>query len=149
MRHQFRSLRIKQLERAQAPFRAARNVPRPAKGWARAIREAVGVSAGELSRALGTHRSLPLQLERAEADDSITLRSLRNLASALDCDLVYALVPRAGMMQDLVENRARAQATRAVLAVEHSMALEDQAAGGIDQAIKAETRRLLSKRAAR
>ena len=143
MRHPFRSLRIKQLERAQAPFRAAQDVPRPAKGWARAIREAIGVSAGELSRISGTHRSLPLQLERAEAAGSITLKSLSNLANALDCDLVYALVPRAGSMQALIENRARAQATKRVLAVEHTMALEDQAAGGLEQAIAAETRRLL------
>lgn len=35
------------------------------------------------------------QLERSEAGDRITLKSLRAVANALDCDLVYALLPRA------------------------------------------------------
>ncbi len=144
MRTVFQELRVHQLDRALQPFRAARTVPRPAKGWVRAIREAMGISARELAQASGTSRQLPLQLERAEAADSITLKSLRKLAGALDCDLVYALVPRDGStMQGLKVRRARAEATKRVLAVEHSMALEGQASGGLDAVIEAETRRLL------
>ena len=60
------------------------------------MREAAAISAGELGRMMGVSRQLPLQFEKAEADDSITLRSLRTVADALDCDLVYALVPRSG-----------------------------------------------------
>jgi predicted DNA-binding mobile mystery protein A len=147
MRNEFRKLRLKQLDRSLGAYRAARNVARPPKGWIRAIRQAVGVSSGELARRLGTSRQLPLKLERAEAEDRITLRSLRAVANALDCDLVYALVPRADSMQELIEARARAEAKKHVLEVEHSMALEDQAVGRIDEAVKAETRRRLRKRA--
>ncbi len=71
------------------------------------------------------------------------------LANALDCYLVYALVPRAENMQALIEDRARVQAKKNVLGVEHSMALEDQAVGGLDQAIETETRRLARKRSNR
>jgi predicted DNA-binding mobile mystery protein A len=149
VRETFRNLRSKQLDRSLEPFRAAQNVGRPPKGWIRAIREAVGVSAADVARTLGTSRQLPLQLEKAEAVDSITLKSLRAVANALDCDLVYALVPKAGTMEDLIENRARAQAKKNVLGVEHSMALEDQAVGHLDEAVEAETRRLVRKRAAR
>jgi predicted DNA-binding mobile mystery protein A len=85
-------------------------------------------------------------METSEAEDRITLKSLRAVANALDCDLVYALVPRADSMQELVENRARAAAKKRVLEVEHSMALEDQAAGRIDEAVEAETRRRVGKR---
>jgi predicted DNA-binding mobile mystery protein A len=102
-----------------------------------------------LARRLGTSRQLPLQLERGEAEDRITLKSLRTVANALDCDLVYALVPRASTLQHLIENRARAEAKDRVLGVEHSMALEDQAAGKIDEAVEAETRRIIGKRTAR
>ena len=149
MRSEFRDLRLKQLDRAIEPYRAAREVPRPSKGWIRGIRQALGVSSGELARRLGTSRQLPLQLEKGEAEDRITLRSLRAAASALDCDLVYALVPRAGSMQELIEDRARAEAKNRVLGVEHSMALEDQAVGRVDEAVEAETRRLVRKRTAR
>jgi predicted DNA-binding mobile mystery protein A len=149
MRREFRNLRLKQLDRSLEPFRAARSLPRPQKGWIRAIREAIGVSAPELGRILGSSRQLPLQLEKAEAEDRITLKSLRKVANALDCDLVYALVPRAGTMRELIENRARRQARKHVLEVEHSMALEDQAVGRIDEAVEAETRRLAARRGRR
>ena len=131
------------------PYRTAREVPRPSKGWIRSIRQALGVSSGELARRLGTSRQLPLQLEKGEAEDRITLKSLRAVANALDCDLVYALVPRADNMQELIENRARAEAKDRVLGIEHSMALENQAVGKTDEAVEAETRRLIRKRAAR
>jgi predicted DNA-binding mobile mystery protein A len=124
-------------------------VPRPQKGWIRAIREAIGLSAADLARIIGTSRQLPLQLEKAEADDRITLKSLRNVANALDCDLVYALVPKAGTMRELIESRARGEARKQVLRVEHSMALEDQAVGKIDDAIEAETHRLVGRRGRR
>jgi predicted DNA-binding mobile mystery protein A len=148
LRDEFRNLRLKQLDRTLELFRGAQKVSRPRRGWLRAIREAVGISAGDLARTLGTSRQLPLQLEKAEAEDRITLKSLRTAANALDCDLVYALVPKAGTMEDLIENRARAQARKQVLGVEHSMALEDQAVGRVDEAVEAETRRLASKRSA-
>lgn len=149
MRSEFKNLRLKQLDRALEPYRAAREVPRPSMGWIRTIRQALGISSGELARGLGTSRQLPLQLEKGEAEDRITLKSLRATANALDCDLVYALVPRAGSMQELIENRARAEAKNRVLGVEHSMALENQAVGRIDEAVEAETRRLVRKRTSR
>jgi predicted DNA-binding mobile mystery protein A len=149
MRSEFKNLRLKQLDRALEPYRAARDVPRPSKGWIRTIRQALGVSSGELGRRMGTSRQLPLQLEKGEAEDRITLKSLRAVANALDCDLVYAFVPRADSMQELIEGRARAEAKNRVLGVEHSMALENQAVGSLDEAVEAETRRLVRKRTSR
>jgi len=149
MRNEFRGLRRKQLDRALEPFRAAAKTPRPPKGWLRAIREALGVSGSEVARILKTSRQLPVQLEKAEAEDRITLKSLRTAANALGCDLVYALVPRAHTLRALVEQRACAQAKERVLGVEHSMALEDQAVGRIDEAVEAETKRQLRKRGVR
>ena len=149
MRDEFRNLRLKQLDRSLEPYQAAQKVSRPSKGWIRTIRQALGVSSGELARRLGTSRQLPLQLEKGEAEDRITLKSLRSVANALDCDLVYALVPRAGSMQELIEKRARSEAQKHVLGVEHSMALENQAVGRIDEAVEAEARRLVRKRASR
>ena len=146
MRTEFRNLRLKQLDRSLEPFQAARKAPRPSRGWIRAVRQALGVSSGELARRLGTSRQLPLQLEKGEAEDRITLKSLRAVANALDCDLVYAFVPRAGSMQELIEYRAHAEAKKNVLGVEHSMALENQAVGRIDEAVETEARRLARKR---
>jgi predicted DNA-binding mobile mystery protein A len=146
MRNEFRQLRLKQLDRALVPFQAAKANPRPPKGWVRAIREAIGISSNDLAERMGTSRQLTLQQEKAESEDRITLKSLRTLAQALDCDFVYALVPRTGSLEDLVDARARVMAKANVLGVEHSMALENQASGNLDQAIEAEAHRLTRKR---
>ncbi|HLW89507.1 MAG TPA: mobile mystery protein A [Terriglobales bacterium] len=149
MRDEFRNLRLKQLDRTLKPFRAAAKNPRPQKGWLRAIREATGISASEVARTLQTSRQLPVQLEKAEAEDRITLKSLRAAANALGCELVYALVPKANTLHEMLEQRARTEAKKHVLGVEHSMALENQAVGRLDEAVEAETKRLLRKRGAR
>lgn len=144
MHEHFRQLRSRQLDRTLAPLRAVQPV-RPSKGWIRAIREALGISSGELAEKMRTNRSLVVQQEKAEAEDRITLKNLRAYASALDCDLVYAFVPRANTLQDLADARALAAAKSNVVGVEHTMALENQASGNLEQAIQAEARRLARK----
>jgi predicted DNA-binding mobile mystery protein A len=66
-----------------------------------------------------------LSLEAAEAADSITLGTLRKIATALDCELQYALVPKHGIAETL-QKRAREVARERVLRVSHTMALEEQ-----------------------
>jgi predicted DNA-binding mobile mystery protein A len=141
MKENFRQLRAQQIDRMVQPLRSIK-LPRPPKGWIRALREAMGISSSELAQRLQANRSLASQQERAEVDDRITLKSLRACADALDCDLVYAFVPRESSVDATLAVRARAAASQTVRRVEHSMALEDQASGNVDQAIDAQTRRL-------
>lgn len=112
MRNELGELRLTQLERGLESFRTVRGVSRPQRGWIHAVREAKGISSGELGRILGVSRQLPLQFEKAEAEDSITLKSLRNVANALDCDLVYALVPRVETKQKPAEKHGSTQARK-------------------------------------
>jgi predicted DNA-binding mobile mystery protein A len=146
MRPEFKSLRISKLERALAPFLAAKDTRRPSRGWIRAVREVTGITIRELAKRLNRAPSVAAHLERSEAEDRITLASLRNAADAMGCELVYALVPKHGNVQELAEGRARNQAAENVRAVEHSMALEDQGVGGIENKINQETQRLLNRR---
>lgn len=141
MKENFRQLRAQQIDRMVTPLRSLK-LPRPSKGWIRALREAMGVSTGELAERLHSSRNLAPQQEKAEMDDRITLRSLRACADALDCDLVYAFVPRGATVEETIATRARAAASKTVRRVEHSMALEDQASGNVDQAIDAHSRRI-------
>jgi|SRR5580698_1536474 predicted DNA-binding mobile mystery protein A len=142
MKPEFRKLRIGQLQRSLKPFLAAGS-PRPQKGWIRAIREASGVTVREMARRLDRAPSVAAHLEKSEAEYRITLESLRKAADSLGCQLVYALVPKNGSIQELAEARARAKASENVRAVEHTMALEDQAVGGVRKKIEEETRRIL------
>src|SRR5215813_8399297 len=71
----------------------------PVKGWIRAVREALGMTAEQLGRRLGVKQSSVVALEQSEAKGSIELATLRRVAEALDCTLVYALVPNKPLEQ--------------------------------------------------
>ena len=68
----------------------------------------MGVSYAELGERLQASRSLAAQQEKAEVEDRITLKSLRACADALNCDLVYAFVPRGVSVEETLAARARA-----------------------------------------
>jgi predicted DNA-binding mobile mystery protein A len=105
-----------------------RGFPRPPRGWVRAIREALGMSASALAARMGTTAGAVTRLEQSEAGDRIRLDTLRRAADALECDLVYLLVPRRPL-HTMVQDRARELAHWQVAAVEQTMSLEDQATG--------------------
>jgi predicted DNA-binding mobile mystery protein A len=72
-------------------------------------------------------------LERREASGAVTLEALRRAADAMDCELVYAIVPRAGSVSKALERRARAVAMETIGRVSHTMRLEDQATSSAEQ----------------
>ena len=141
MKSEYRDLRLNQLGAALAAFDSTRQVVRPYRGWLRAVRQALGLSRPRVAKAMGVKPQSIMDFEETEANDRITLRNLRRLANAMDCELVYAIVPKSGTIQELAERRARAEATKHVNAVEHSMMLEDQASGNTAQLIDEETKR--------
>lgn len=145
MRPEFRRLRLGQLERALEPFLEAKESSRPQRGWIRAIREATGVTVREMAKRLRKAPSTVIYLEKSETEYRISLGTLREAADALGCKLVYALVPKSGSIQELSEQRARSKASENVRAVEHTMALEGQAVGGVQEKIEEETERILKK----
>jgi predicted DNA-binding mobile mystery protein A len=83
------------------------------------------MSAAQLGRRLGVTQSAASYYERSEASDTINLGTLRKVAAALDCELVYALVPR-DSLEEVRARRAREVAERRIAAVSESMALEEQ-----------------------
>jgi predicted DNA-binding mobile mystery protein A len=145
MKIEYRDLRLKQLAAALGTFGDAKQTPRPRGGWLRAFREALGVSQLKVAELMHVKQQSIVSFEKAEAEDRITLRNLRRVAEAMGCELVYAIVPKSGTIQELAERRARNEATKRVLSVEHTMALEDQAAGGVENLIDEETKRTAKK----
>ncbi len=67
------------------------------------------------------------QLENAEIHDAITLRTLKETANALECELIYAIVPKGGLsLEDVIRTRAEEIAKERVARIAHSMSLEAQ-----------------------
>ena len=97
----------------------------PVRGWIKAVREALGMSTAQLAKRLGVKQPSVIALQQSEAKGTIELATLRRVAEALDCTLVYALVPNQPL-EAIVRDRARTFARRRLEPVEHSMLLEDQ-----------------------
>jgi|ERR1035438_3029001 predicted DNA-binding mobile mystery protein A len=111
-------------ERFAAIAPIARFTP-PARGWIKAVREALGITTAQLAIRMRVRQPSIIGLERSEAKGSIELATLRRVAEALDCTLIYALVPNKSL-ETTVRERAREFARRRLAPIEHSMLLEDQ-----------------------
>jgi predicted DNA-binding mobile mystery protein A len=103
----------------------AKRYAAPVRGWIKAIREALGMTAEQLAKRLGVKQPSIVAMEQSEVKDSIELATLRRVAKALDCTLVYAFVPNKPL-ETMVRDRARAFARGRRKPVEHSMLLEGQ-----------------------
>lgn len=130
MRHQDRATARRQIDNRFNTLGNLDAFARPPRGWVKAIREALGMTAAQLGKRLGVSQQRALTLEKAEASGALTLESLERAAQALDCRLVYALVPRKPLAA-LVADRAARRAGNQLRSTGHSMVLEAQ---GVDRA---------------
>lgn len=122
-----RFLVLRQLDKQLNDWQALRaKSPRPKFGWVKTIRKALGMTADDLARRLGRQRQRIVQLEHAEMTGGITLRTLQNVAEAMDCTFVYAIVPKKSSLENIVQSRAYSVAVKRVERVASSMALEAQ-----------------------
>lgn len=104
---------------------------RPSDGWIRSIRKAIGMNTRQLSERIGITRQSTSQLEINELNDSISLKTLRRAAEAMNCKLVYAIIPIQGSLETIVEKQAYKKAKKIVEPVHHTMLLEAQEVGNL------------------
>jgi len=131
MRYETRQRARQRLDERLTPLKPEDRFLPPPKGWIKAIREALGMSGLQLANRLHVKPQAVDALERSEAADTIQLSTLRRAAEAMDCRLVYALVPNSSLT-GAVNERARKIALRDLGRVAHTMALEAQATGAAD-----------------
>ena len=135
-------LRLQQIEETIRPFRALVDTQPPRRGWIRAIQQALGVTNRQLAKRLRLKPQTIEDMQEYEAKETIKLTTLRKLAQALDCRLVYAVVPNKPLEEMRLE-QARKVARRQLKPVAHSMSLEAQGVSDADQ--KSELDRLVQK----
>ena len=121
-------LAIKQLDKQVRAWKlVAEKYPRPSVGWVKAVRTALSMTTEQLAKRLYLSRSRMSQLEDAEVNDATTLRALREVADAMECELVYAIVPKGTKsLESIIETKANELADERVERVGHSMSLEAQ-----------------------
>lgn len=123
-REQRAELARKNLERRLGPLREL-SLSRPRGGWIRALRDALGMTSRQLAKRMGVAQSRIVALEKAETNGATTLKSLCEAAEALDCRLVYALVPMRPL-DEIIRDRARSKALDQQMSIAHGMLLENQ-----------------------
>lgn len=119
------ALARKQLERRLAPLRDAPIIA-PPKGWIKAIRESLGMTARQLAARMGAAPSRIPAIEKAEITGATTIKTLRQAAEAMDCTFVYAFVPTKPL-DDILRDRAKRKVSADVMRLDHTMRLENQA----------------------
>jgi predicted DNA-binding mobile mystery protein A len=120
------NLQKKQLNDKLKVLKVAQSIATPSSGWIKAIRSTLGMSLEQVGNKLGVSKQNIQSLEKREKEGSITLNSLREVARAMDMEVVYALVPRDESLDKLIERKAEKLAKEIVLRTTHNMALEDQ-----------------------
>jgi predicted DNA-binding mobile mystery protein A len=121
-----------QLDATLARLACIREVQRPAKGWLRATREALGMSGRQFARRLGVSAPWITALEKKELTGAVTINTMRQAAESLDCVFVYAVIPRESLAA-IVRRRAEGLATKRLARVSHSMLLEAQQLSDTEQ----------------
>jgi predicted DNA-binding mobile mystery protein A len=119
-------------QRVPALRATATAAAKPARGWLRAVRTAAALSQDKVARKLGTTRQSYSDLELAEERGSASLNSIQRAAEAMDCELIYFIVPResiAGTFSELAQ--LHDPKFQHLEASEHSMALEGQSVGDL------------------
>ena len=117
-----------QLDKRLSKLRPLADAAKPARGWIRAVREALGMTTGQLATRMKVSQPRIVELEKAESTGNFTMQSLERAAEALGCRVVYALVPLKPLTTAL-EDRALQVAERQLSSVEQTMRLEAQ---GVD-----------------
>jgi len=102
-----------------------KGVHSPAKGWLRAIRDGLKMSRRQLANRLGLSTSRIQKIEVDEVTGSVTLKTIRQTAEAMDCVFVYAVIPRETLKETL-QQQALKKARTHLKGVRHTMSLEDQ-----------------------
>lgn len=120
--------RLAELDRQFCEFAQLQRHAVPRCGWAKTVRLALGMSSKSLGHRLGISAQGVRKLEQAEADGSISLKTLARLAQGLDCEVHYILVPRTSLMdQVLTRAQERAGGARSAPAQTWSLPQEAQA----------------------
>jgi predicted DNA-binding mobile mystery protein A len=119
----------------------------PPIGWIKAIRNGIGMSMEQLGKKLSITKQGVMDIEKREKEGAITIKSMQELAKALDLKFVYGFVPNSGSLAQMIETRALEIASKIVERTSTTMKLEDQANSKerVEKAIKERASEIINK----
>jgi predicted DNA-binding mobile mystery protein A len=119
----YTNLKVNQLDES---LKNLRNLEVPLKGWIYKVRNTLDITFSYIANRLNTSPQVIKKFEQNEAEGSITINSLRKVAEAMDCNLVYAFVPKDGSFENLIDNKTDRVSEYIISRTSNSMNLEMQ-----------------------
>jgi predicted DNA-binding mobile mystery protein A len=138
---------IDQLDRRFSSLKNINELGIPSEGWVRTIRTVLKMSLRQLGMRLGISAQSVKEIEQREVDGSLTLKSLREVANALEMKVVYVVIPKDESIEKLIERKANEIAREIVLRTSNTMMLEEQEVSNhrIEKAIKEKAEEIKNK----
>jgi predicted DNA-binding mobile mystery protein A len=110
----------------------------PAEGWIAAVRKTLNMSLRQMANKMSISLQSVKAMETREAQGTLTLKTLKDAAEALDMTFVYGFIPKDGSLEKMIERKAREMAENIVRRTSTTMKLEGQenSPARIDQSIE-------------
>jgi predicted DNA-binding mobile mystery protein A len=126
MNNQNNTLIINQLDRQLEKLYPLQDLAQPTEGWVALIRKTLKMSLRQLATRMSITPQSLRDIEIREKKGTITLKTLKDAAKALDMKLVYGFVPYNQSLEQMVESKAAEMARSIVIRTSTTMKLEDQ-----------------------
>ena len=121
-----RTLLIEQLDQKLEAFSKTKEIIIPERGWINTIRTTFNMTMAQLGSKLKITRQGVKRIEESEANGTITINSLKDVANALEMKFVYGFIPKEGSIENLINLKAEKLARKIVLRTNQNMKLENQ-----------------------
>ena len=146
MKNTKQQLVLDQTDKKLVLFQPLKTVVIPPKGWVNTMRTALKMSLRQLGNRMNFSAQNMKQIEEREVNGTISINSLRDVANAMDMQLVYGFVSKHESLEQMIEKRAKELATEIVMRTNNTMTLEDQqnSSERIEKAIAQKTNEIKS-----
>jgi predicted DNA-binding mobile mystery protein A len=146
MKNTKQQLMLEQIDKKLASLQVLKDATVPSKGWIHTLRTALQMSLRQLSAKIAIAPQSLKDMESREVAGTITLNTLRDVANAMDMQLVYGFVSKHESLEQMIEKRAKVLATEIVMRTNNTMTLEDQqnSKERIEKAIEQKTNEIKS-----
>lgn len=116
------------IEKKISPWKKLRTKKRPPSGWLKAVRGALGINTRQLAKRCGIRHSSILKIEKNEIQDNVSIGSIKKLAESMNCQLVYAIVPKTdyNSLEEIIDKQAMLLARNLIKKANYTMRLEAQ-----------------------
>ncbi len=145
MKKEIKKISRVQLDKKMRNFNRVSSINIPGGSWVFSLRNALGLSLSQLAKKMDISAQSVKEIEEREKEGRITLKILKDVASALELKFVYGFSAPNSSLEKILKNQADKVAREIVERTDKNMKLEDQgnSKNRLNKAIKERARTLV------